>query len=1042
MAQASIRIGASVSEYQQAMKQAVVQMKQLSSEYSLAAAQAKMYGTQSDALRAKVTELTAKMETQQTTVANTKQRYSDLEANLDKTKRKHEDLKGKVDAAKQAYEQSCEATGKNSEESKRLKEELDRLENQLESTEKQIGRQEAALEQQKAAVVQSEAALAQLEMQLRDVNAELARQKFDEYAEKAQKVGEAVEDVGQKMLVVTGAITAVGGASVMTAADFEAQMSKVGAISGATGEEFQKLTDKAREMGAKTKFSASESAEAMEYMAMAGWKTGDMLDGIAGVMNLAAASGADLATTSDIVTDALTAFGMGADESAHFADILATASSSANTNVEMMGETFKYVAPVAGALGYSAEDTATAIGLMANSGIKSSQAGTAMRAILSRLVTETGEAGKAMQLLGLSLTDEEGEMYSLMEVMEQMRSGFEGGRITQDEYNEAVKRYKELLASGAMELPQYTLAMEALDIALNGTTESQQAEIAAMLAGQEAMSGLLAIVSASDEDFAKLSGAIKDCDGAAEEMAETMLDNLSGQVTILKSALEGVSITIGNILLPYVKDAVAWVSSLVDRFANLDEGTQKVIVAVAAVVAAVGPLLLIVGKLITFSASVSSGLGTLSAALAKIGFGAASAGTSTGAFSAILAAITSPVGIAVAAVAALVAGLAYVAVTNEDVKASLMEIWNTFTANLQPILEYISGTVIPDLRAAWESLMQMLQPLAEFVMGALTSAWQDILIPALEWIAGTVLPNLLTTFQNLWENVLRPLGEFIESVLTPIISFLAETLTILWNTVLVPLADFILTAFKDAWDGIYTVLNVTIIPILDTVIQELQGLWDNVLKPIVDWLTATLLPIFQTVFEAVGDIFENLKTVFQGVKDFIVGVFTLDLTKAGEGIKGIFTGLRDTISTIFDSVKDIVKGAIDKIKGFFDFSWSLPKLKLPHPTISGSFSLNPPSVPHFSIEWYKNGGIMTEPTLFGGSGTTLFAGGEAGAEAILPLAPFYEALSSMLDRKFESLKQTYQIHVTVVTEMDGEIIAEKTTGAVLDNLVRDYERRR
>lgn len=217
-------------------------------------------------------------------------------------------------------------------------------------------------------IVETEQNLRSLQDQAATTNATLA--KIDEAGEKLQNIGSSVENVGKKFLPVTAAVTGLGTAAVKTAADFDSEMSKVSAISGATGDDFDQLRAKAREMGAKTKFSASEAASAMEYMAMAGWKTSDMLNGIEGIMNLAAASGEDLATTSDIVTDALTAFGLSAADSGHFADILAAASSNANTNVSMMGETFKYCAPIAGALGFSAEDTAEAIGLMVNSGIK------------------------------------------------------------------------------------------------------------------------------------------------------------------------------------------------------------------------------------------------------------------------------------------------------------------------------------------------------------------------------------------------------------------------------------------------------------------------------------------------------------------------------------------------------------------------------------------------------------------------------------------------------------------------------------------------
>ena len=265
--------------------------------------------------------------------------------------------------------------------------------------------------------------------------------------------------VTTKVLEGTAAgITALAGAAIKVGSDFEAGMSQVQAIMGTVADKdlpgivkvanemglsFKEganttetamniLSAKAKEMGASTKFSATESAEALNYMAMAGWKAEDMLGGIEGIMNLAAASGEDLAATSDIVTDALTAFGMTAADSTHFADILAAASSNANTNVGLMGETFKYVAPLAGSLGYSAEDTATAIGLMANAGIKGSQAGTSLRSVITRLAKPTEDSAKAMSLLGISLTDEEGNMNSLMEVMEQMRNGFKGGRIKRD----------------------------------------------------------------------------------------------------------------------------------------------------------------------------------------------------------------------------------------------------------------------------------------------------------------------------------------------------------------------------------------------------------------------------------------------------------------------------------------------------------------------------------------------------------------------------------------------------------------------------------
>ncbi len=333
-----------------------------------------------------------------------------------------------------------------------------------------------------------------------------------------------VAAAGKALAGITAAVGTGIGAAVKVGASFEAEMSKVSAISGAAGTELDLLADKAKEMGSKTKFSATESAQAFEYMAMAGWKTEDMLSGIEGIMDLAAASGQDLASTSDIVTDALTAFGMTASDSGHFADVLAAASSNANTNVGLMGETFKYVAPVAGALGYSAEDMAVAIGLMANSGIKATQAGTSLRSILSRMTNPTSEVKTAMDALGLSVVDSAGEMKPFGDILGNLREAF------------------------------------------SGLSESEKAQMAASIAGQEAMSGLLAIANASDSDFNKLKDSIYNCNGAAADMASTMQDNLIGQLTLLKSSAEGLGIEIYESLqkplTDFVKSAVGLVSEL------------------------------------------------------------------------------------------------------------------------------------------------------------------------------------------------------------------------------------------------------------------------------------------------------------------------------------------------------------------------------------------------------------------------------------------------------------------------------------------------
>lgn len=299
--------------------------------------------------------------------------------------------------------------------------------------------------------------------------------------------------------------------TINTQKDFEAAMSQVQATSGADGSELEQLTKKAEEMGATTKFTASDSAEAMNYMAMAGWKTEDMLDGITGIMNLAAAANEDLGTTSDIVTDALTAFGLSASDSGHFADVLAQASANANTNVSMLGESFKYVAPVAGAMKYSVEDVSLALGLMANASIKGSQAGTSLKTSIANMAAPTDKMQGAMDKYGISLTKRNGEMKSFKEVLDMLRAN------------------------------------------LGGLSETEQTAAASTIFGKEAMAGMLAIINASTEDYEKLTQAIYNADGATEKMANTQLDNLSGSITLLQSAVDGVKISFGKRLNPYVR---------------------------------------------------------------------------------------------------------------------------------------------------------------------------------------------------------------------------------------------------------------------------------------------------------------------------------------------------------------------------------------------------------------------------------------------------------------------------------------------------------
>ena len=544
-----------------------------------------------------------------------------------------EETKNKLSTLKTAAEQANEALSRgdiSQEQYDALQREIAETEQALKALEKQAGQSSTAI------------------------------QKIAAAGEKLKSTGDAVESAGKKMLPVTAAVTGLGTAAVKTAADFDTAMSKVAAVSGATGEDFDALRDKAREMGAKTKFSASEAAEAMNYMAMAGWKTSDMLSGIEGIMNLAAASGESLGTTSDIVTDALSAFGLTAADSSHFADVLAVASSNANTNVSMMGETFKYCAPVAGALGYSVDDVAEAVGLMANSGIKASQAGTSLRTIMTSLQGNLLLTGDAFGEMEIETSNADGTMRDFTDILADCRSAF------------------------------------------SRMSESEAASTAEAIVGKNTMSGFLALMNAAPADIEKLSASIAACDGTSQSMADTMQDNLEGQLTILKSQLEELAISFGDLLMPIIRNVVTHVQQLVDWLNSMDDGTRKVILTVASVLAAVGPVLIMIGKVISSVGTILTVIPKLSGALKAV------KGVFAG-LNAVMAA--NPIVLIIAAIAALVTAFLYLWNNCEGFRQFWIDLWEgiktVVSTSVDAVKKFFSA-VIDFVKENWQGLLLLL----------------------------------------------------------------------------------------------------------------------------------------------------------------------------------------------------------------------------------------------------------------------------------------------------------------------------------------------
>lgn len=867
-------------------------------------------------------------------------------------------------------------------------------------------------------------------------------------SDKFTDIGSKATKLGTKMsLGLTTPLTFIGKKAIQATADFEYAMSEVGAISGATGDELAALENKAKEMGKTTKFSASESAEALKYMAMAGWKTSDMLDGLEGIMNLAAASGESLGATSDIVTDALTAFGMTASDSGHFADVLAKASSNANTNVSMMGETFKYVAPVAGALGYSAEDVALAVGLMANSGIKASQAGTSLRGALTNLANPTDNMAGMMVKLGLATQEtarviDDGKIQKAQTKVENKTIDMEKAQI---KYNDAVAKYganssqaqtaalnlekaqnnletavNELTAAqeGAIEvsginnnllvdsegnMKSLREVMVILRSAFSGLSEEEQAQAAATIFGKEAMSGMLAIINASDEDFNHLISSIDSADGAAKEMADTMNDNLSGQITLLKSQLEGLAIQFITLIMPYLKQGVEWLSKICDWIAGLDENTQMMIMTVGGVLAVAGPLLIFfgnaakgVGEIIRVGGLLKGGVGELLPVLANVkGIGGKIVGgisgligkvTGGGGLIAALGAIPGPVWIVIGIFAALVAAGVLIYKNWDEIKEWAGKAWGKIT-------EIVGGAV--------DGIRNFFSKIIDFVK----NNWQGLALLLVNPFVGgfKLLYDNCESFRNFVDNFLGKLKEGFHNFASNISEKAGE------------LKDKVVNKVKELKDGAVEKFH------------ELKEKGAEKIENLKESASNKFDQLEESATKKVNSLKEKAVTKFQELRDKASEKIDSLKEKGMAGFEALTSGalekfdnLKSGVTEKLDAVKNFVSNTVQKLKDFFKFDWSLPKIKLPHFSMEGSFSLNPPSIPHIGVEWYKkamdNPLVMDKPTAFGiNASGQIMAGGEAGSEVVSGTQTLMSMISAAVaennDQLYEVMNKLYNLLV-------------------------------
>lgn len=892
-------------------------------------------GKRADALKAKLQELAAQG------VSKTSDEYKQYQAALKSVLKEQQNNESAIEELNLKILEQQGAVNKTEKDIRNYTTALDKLEadekaaaeaakaqaNAYDSLKSTISDQESRLEELKKEYAnlvieqgKSSDSAKELADEINELSSELQenRTRLDEADKAADELDNSLDDVGDSAENAGGGFTVLKGAIASLVADgirmaisairdfvsetvrvgqeFDSSMSQVAAVSGATGKELQTLRDKAKEMGSTTKFTASEAADAFNYMAMAGWKTEDMLGGISGVLSLAAAGNTDLARTSDIVTDALTAFGEGAGEAGRLADIMAAASSNANTNVEMMGATFQYVAPIAGALGYSMEDTSIAIGLMANAGIKGEKAGTALRSTLTRLSAPPAEAAKAMDALGISITNADGTMKPLSEVIEILRQKFDG------------------------------------------LSEAEQTQYAKALAGQEAMSGLLAIVNASPEDFDKLTNAVNNSNGAAEKMAETMQDNLGGDLTKLGSQFEGVQLAIYEKFEPALRAGVDALSGLLEAFEWVVAHSGEVIGVITGVATAIGTFMMIINRqaIMTFFLTMVTNI--------KNAFIA---------FNAVLAA--NPIALVISLIAGLIAAFVVLWNKSEGFRNFWIGLWEKVKAAVQPVIDFLAPafTALWDnIQTVWnnvgewfaekfnaikEAVLPVIQSIAEWFSGAwekIQAVWQPVsewfneVFSAISEFLQPIIDNIVSWFTDAKQNV--------ESVWEPIKEFFSTTFQYISDT-LSPIIDSIVGAFSEAWELIKVVWDLvkpyfeTIwndIQIIFSVVKDVLGGFFSAAWEAIKLVWAVVVPYFKAVWNTIKNVFSVVKTVLGGffrtaweaiklVWDAVTGYFKA----IWDTIKGIFSVVKAVLSGNWQEAWDAIKGIVNTWKEYFQKVW-------------------------------------------------------------------------------------------------------------------------
>lgn len=735
----------------------------------------------------------------------------------------------------------------------------------------------------------------------------------------SKNIGSTLTRIGAGMTIgLTTPLVAAGKQMWTTASDFEAAMSQVGAITGATGSDFDALRDKAVQLGKDTVFSSSEVADAMVEMGKAGWDSQQIIAGMEGVLDAASASGENLSTVSTIMADAMTTFGINAEDATHVADVLTETANAGTISISDLGESFKYIGPAAAAADFSFEDVNTALLAMSKSGIKASQAGTSLRGLFVNLVKPTDAMKSAMDELGIEITNSDGTFKSLDDILGQLRSS------------------------------------------MSGMTDEQKAYYSSILAGKTGLSGLMALLNMSQDEYDDLAASIDNCGGVADETASVMQDNLKNDVEQLTGSLEAMAITLMKNLEPFLRKVVHALEDAVNWFTELDPTIQTAAVVVLALVAALGPLLTIIGGVLSGAQQLNMAFGTVVKAFQALANIPSLLGGIGSAASSAFTAITSPIGIAVAAIAALVGAFVYLWNTSEDFRDNITK---TFNRVVEAVSGFVSGvgdrlaevgitfeSVTQAIMAVWDAFCQFLAPvfegaftyiaivletifgvitgLLDVFIGLFTGDW-DQFWQGIQEIFGAIWNGIVNNLMNIWNTIigvvnvfLGMLGTNINGVLTGIANFFIGIWTGIvtgvqtaWNTI-VTVISTVLTTIWTTITSVWNTILTTISSVMSSIWATIQSVWNTILSTISSVMNSiwnTIQSIWNTIVNTVKSVVNNIWNAVRNAFNNVLNTVSSVMNSVGSTIRSIWNSIVSTVTSVVSNIRSAVQNAFNNV---------------------------------------------------------------------------------------------------------------------------------